>query len=139
MNEHIPEQPLPPNEQPPQTESTFHHTFSSPLIGGIVILLVGVFFLLQNFGVGFFQLHNWWALFILIPAIAILSNAYRAYNAAGRQVTYYVRNQIVGGLLILAVALIFLLGMDWGRLWPVFLIVIGIGVMLNAFGGQKNA
>ncbi len=139
MNEKIPEQPLPPNERPPHTENAAQHTFNPPIIGGIVLLLLGVFFLLQNFGIGPFQLHNWWAFFILIPVIAIFSNAYRAYRAAGGQVTYYVRNQIVGGLLILTVALIFLLELNWGRIWPVFLIVIGLGVMLNAFGSQANS
>jgi hypothetical protein len=139
MGENIPEQPLPPNEHPPQPESTSHHTFSPSIIGGVIILLAGLFLLLQNFGMRLPVLHNWWALFILIPTVAVLSNAYRSYRAAGGQITYYVRNQIVGGLLILAVGLIFLLGLDWGRLWPVFLIVIGLGVMLNTFGSQQNS
>lgn len=37
-----------------------------------------------------------------------------------------------GGLVLLTIGLIFLLDLEWGRVWPVFLILGGIGALLPA-------
>lgn len=96
-------------------------------LGGLVLIGLGLIFLFQNVSGKIFT--NWWALFILIPAFSTLANAWRAYRHGG--FTARVTGNLVGGLNLLFVALIFLFNWNWGRVWPVFLIVIGGGALLG--------
>ena len=89
---------------------------------GVVLIALGGLFLLSNVLPGTY-LTNWWAVFILIPALFNLNRAWQSYRRHGR-LTRGGRSSLVGGLLILTVALIFLLGLDWGVFWPVFIIII---------------
>ena len=45
-------------------------------IWAVVLIVLGLVFLVQN--LTGFTLDNWWALFILIPAVAAFANAWRA-------------------------------------------------------------
>lgn len=96
---------------------------------GVVLIALGGLFLLSNVLPGTY-LTNWWAVFILIPALFNLNRAWQSYRRHGR-LTRGGRSALVGGLLILTVALIFLLGLDWGVVWPVFIIIAGIGILLQ--------
>ena len=98
-------------------------------IVGAVLIVLGGLFLLSNFLPGTF-VTNWWAVFILIPALYSLNRARRSYSEHGR-LTSRGRSSLIGGLLILTVALIFLLGLDWGVVWPVFIIIVGLGILLQ--------
>ena len=93
----------------------------------IVLIGLGLILLLQQ--VAGFSFDNWWALFILIPAVSTLSGAWQAYRRGG--FTSRVTGNLVGGLNLLLVALIFLFNWNWGRVWPVFLIIIGGGALLG--------
>mgnify|MGYP001316381740 CR=1 FL=1 len=42
-------------------------------IGGAILIFIGTVFLLKNFGFPFPE--NWWAVFILIPAVAAFAGA----------------------------------------------------------------
>jgi len=55
------------------------------LIGGVALIAFGVIVMLQNMGL--VQLHNWWALFILIPALGSF-----ATEVASRK---YIRNSSI--------------------------------------------
>ena len=101
---------------------------SNAWMGGVILIVIGVVFLLGN--VSGFRLDNWWALFILIPAVASLGNAWRAYRGSDKQFTGSVRSSLIGGLVLLAVAGIFLFNLDWGRVWPIFLVLAGVGALL---------
>ena len=98
-------------------------------IMGAVLIIVGGLFLLGNFLPGSF-VTNWWAAFILIPALYSLNRARRSYKRNGR-LTPGGRSSLIGGLLISTVALIFLLDLDWGVVWPVFIIIIGLSILLQ--------
>lgn len=99
-------------------------------IPGIVLIVLGMIFLFDNvFGV---ELYNWWALFILIPALFNLNSAWKQYRRAGRW-TSSARSALTGGLLIGTVAVIFLFDLSWGLFWPVLLIILGAGILLRNF------
>jgi hypothetical protein len=98
------------------------------IVGAVLIILGGLFLLSNVFGVSF--VLNWWAVFILIPALYSLNRAWQSYRSDGR-LTSRGRSSLVGGLLMLTVALIFLLNLDWGVVWPVFLIIFGLGILLQ--------
>ncbi len=101
-------------------------------IAGAVLLALGLIFLLNNLGLFSMRLNNWWALFILIPAVGSFSTAYRMYRGNGGHMTEAVRGPLIGGLILTTVTLVFLLGLSWGVIWPVFLIIIGVGALLTA-------
>ena len=105
-------------------------------MAGVVLIVIGVVFLLQN--VSGFRFDNWWAIFILIPALSSFAMVWRIYQSNGR-LTSAARGPLIGGLTTLTVALVFLLGLDWGKIWPVFLIIAGVGALLSAlFTGEAE-
>jgi cation transport ATPase len=101
---------------------------NSWVMGVVLIALGGLFLLSTILDISF--VTNWWAVFILIPALTSLNRAWQSYRSHGR-LTRKGRRSLVNGLLILTVALIFLLGLDWGVVWPVFLIIIGVGLLFQ--------
>jgi len=96
-------------------------------IGGVVLIFLGVVFLAQNMGAPLPK--NWWAVFILIPAVASFSSAWTLYRRSGGMMTAGVRGGIVGGAILTLLAISFLIGLNWGRFWPVILILVGAAVL----------
>jgi hypothetical protein len=97
-------------------------------IGGLVLIVLGVLFLFQNltgFGLG-----NWWAIFILLPAFAAFWTAWTTYQADGK-LTHRVANLLYGGSFPFLIGVIFLFNLNWGGIWPLFLILAGLGVIFG--------
>jgi len=105
------------------------------IISGIFLICLGAIFLLQNFGL--FYVGNWWALFILLGTAGAWGSAFRIYRNNGQRITQAVIGSFVGGLFPLAVALIFLFNLDWGTMWPVFLILAGLAVLSRSLVPEK--
>ncbi len=101
---------------------------------GLIIIGLGIVFLVSN--VTGFQLENWWALFILVPGVVSFVNAWNAYRDDGRW-SKRARGGLVGGSIISLVAIIFLFNLDWGQIWPVFLILIGANILLGGWLDNK--
>ena len=121
---------LPPAEQPTAEQPTPNR--SGAWIGAVVLIGLGVVFLLQNFGL--LRTGNWWALFILLGTAGAWASAWRIYQTNGRRVNGAVTGAFIGGLFPLAVALIFLFDLNWGTIWPVFLIIAGIAALTRSAG-----
>jgi hypothetical protein len=95
----------------------------------VVLIALGVIFLAREY-LGY-DLRNWWALFILIPAFFSLDRAYAYYRAGdARSAT----GPAIGGLALATLAAIFLFDLPIGQLWPVFLIIAGIGLLFSRRG-----
>ena len=107
---------------------------SSSIWMGIIFILGGTVVLINQFGLLPFEL-NWWALFILLPASGFLTNAYNSYQKNEGRFTTDVLYSGLLGLFIVFIAVSLLLGsswsINWGALWPLILIVIGIGILVN--------
>ncbi|MFO7664116.1 MAG: DUF5668 domain-containing protein [Chloroflexota bacterium] len=97
-------------------------------VPGLVLIAVGGYFLLRNFTD--FELNNWWALFILIPAFGSFGNFWRVYRHEGR-ITGDARGSLIGSMILFFIAAVFLFGWSWGAVWPVFLVIAGIGALLS--------
>jgi hypothetical protein len=97
-------------------------------IGGALLILLGVIFLLQNFGLTYPV--NWWALFILIPALGAFGAAWNLYQQTG-QLGAPARGALIGGALLTLVAAVFLFNLNWGLVIPVLLILAGIAMLVN--------
>jgi hypothetical protein len=112
-------------------EARWHRHAGRPYgwIGGAILILLGVVFLLQNLNIPF--LANWWALFILIPAFGAFVAAWEGYQSNGRLTRGGAGSLAVGGLLTI-LALAFLLNLNVGLFWPILLIVGGLVLLGTA-------
>ena len=108
-----------------------HHQGEHPQrpawIAGGVLILIGIVFIVRN--VTGLELHNWWALFILIPALGSLATAWQMFENNGRRFTAASRGPLIGGVVLLAIAAIFLFSLDWAIAWP-FLLILGGGALV---------
>jgi hypothetical protein len=95
-------------------------------IPGVALIGLGVVFLIQNY-LGR-EIHNWWALFILIPVFFTLERGYASLQA-GR--SGEAMGQLMGGLVLVALIVIFLFDLPLGQLWPIFLIVGGLSLLVS--------
>lgn len=96
---------------------------------GLVLILLGAIFLAENyFGT---TLHNWWALFILIPALSTLATAYALWRDGH---TDGAIGSFIAGIGFLILTALFLLDLPIGQLWPVFLIVAGVALLIGRRG-----
>jgi hypothetical protein len=122
---------LPPSFPPPPYPSHRGRHAGGWLLG-VIVIIIGIGFLGQNLGWwSGSALHNWWALFILIPAFGSLARAWRRYVANGRRLGGDVARPLLIGLLLVFVTLVFLLDLDWAYVWPVVLILVGVGLLLG--------
>jgi hypothetical protein len=102
-------------------------SFSNAILAaiGLMSLLAGV--LLSSLVL--FSLNDWWALFILFPGLILFGTGLILALALG------VRNAIAmvffgAGLVVTTVGLMFLFGADWGKWWPLMLMVPGLAAGL---------
>lgn len=100
-------------------------------IGGVILIALGVLFLAQNLGAPLPA--NWWAIFILIPALASFSSAWSMYQNADRQLTTGVRGALIGGCILTTLAAALFFGINWGKFWPVILILLGIAALAGGY------
>ncbi len=107
-----------------------HPYMHSGWIGGAMLVLLGVIFLLQNLGLP--VLRNWWALFILLPAFWCFVAARDRYQDA-QLINRGVAWSFICGVLLTGLALVFLLDIALGAFWPVVLILFGLGLILVGF------
>jgi len=98
---------------------------------GVSFVALGILLILQTSGL--VHLNNWWALFLLIPALATFGSAWSRARQNGGRFTRSVSGPISGGLFISAVAILFLFNLDWGKYWPVFIVLAGLSTLLGAF------
>ena len=97
---------------------------------GLILIGMGVVFLLTN--VAGLTLQNWWALFIFIPAVKQLSCAWSQYRENGR-LGHSGRGALTGGLFWALIGSAFLFDLNWGYVWPFFLILGGLGAILGGW------
>jgi cell wall-active antibiotic response 4TMS protein YvqF len=105
-------------------------------IAGGVLILIGIVFIVRN--VTGFSLDNWWALFILIPALGSLVTSFQMYERQGRRFTGASRGPLVGGLFLLGLTAVFLFKLDWSRIWPFILILAGLGLLLSSIERKEK-
>jgi hypothetical protein len=102
--------------------------FGGHWTGGLILIGMGVLFLLINNTT--LEVDNWWALFILWPGVVNLGQAAKHYGRDGR-FSGRVRHAFTWGLILTVVACTFFFNWSWGLVWPVFLIIFGLGALLS--------
>jgi len=100
---------------------------------GVIFILGGILVLLNQYDLLPVEL-NWWALFMLFPAVGVFSGAYNRYRSEGSMFSMGVMVPGLIGLFIVGFAFIMLFNVSfniWNLLWPLMMIVIGLGMVLN--------
>lgn len=100
--------------------------------GGVVLIIVGLAFIVQNVNLPFIKSGNWWAVFILIPIVAILDDIYRIYSTTPEGKIGAIASKLVALLVFGAFLVIFLFGIQMGIYWPVLLIAVGLAMLVAA-------
>jgi amino acid transporter len=123
------------NEPVQQSQDSRYKMWSNLSIG-LAVVAVGAVFLMDNFGwrLPFYRPHNWWAMFILVGAVPLLLQAADHYRRSG-VVDRTLLCLLLSASAPIMVASMFLLDLDWGMWWPLFVIYGGLWVMV---GGRKN-
>lgn len=108
------------------------HSAWGGIAAGVVVVALGVFFLLYEFGVRipFMAKHQWWAIFILIGAIGPLVQAIAYYRSRGK-VDGGVLHALTTAAAILTVGFIFLFEARWDHWWPLFVIYAGLWMIFK--------
>ncbi len=98
----------------------------------ILLILIGVILLVQNLGFGL-KHFNWWALFIFLPVASSLSGAWNDFRKSGR-INRKVTSGIGSAIVVGTVAMLLLVGANWGQWWPVVLIAGGLSSLMGGAG-----
>ena len=105
---------------------------SSSLWIGLIFVFGGIAVLLNQFELLPFEL-NWWALFIMLPAVGFLSGAYNRFRSHGDAFSMDVAFTALIGLFLIALSFSLLVGaawnINWSLFWPVILILAGLGMI----------
>lgn len=97
-------------------------------IPGLMVILVGVIYLLNRNDTGG-RTGRWWALFVAFGAVWFFERAW-ARTRVGLPLASTV-GLITSGLTLLTVAVVLFLGLSFGRVWPVFIIIAGVATILR--------
>lgn len=108
---------------------SWHTNRKQSWVPGVVLILIGGVFLLRNYAG--FELNNWWALFILFPAVGNFSSAIESYREEGR-LKRSARGSLFWGAFFTLLSASFLLSLDFGLIWPAFLIIGGLAMLFGA-------
>jgi hypothetical protein len=100
------------------------------------MIMLGVAFLMRTTGNFDFPVNNWWALFILIPAVGAFDTVIRMYRNANNQLTAPAGGSLIVGLVLTFVTASFLFNLNWSLFGPVILILAGIGILATAMLGR---
>ena len=93
---------------------------------GVVLIIVGLAFIVENLDLPYIKEGNWWAVFLLIPIAAILDDIFRITSSGGEGKAGAIASKMVGLCIVATVMVIFLFGINLGIYWPVLLIAAGV-------------
>lgn len=107
---------------------------SSNLWIGLAFMAGGAIVLLNQSGLLSIK-FNWWAFFIVIPAIGSFRNAYSRYRATNNLFDMSVMMPALIGLFMIGLMFNLLSGngwnFNWNLLWPLMFIIIGMGMIFG--------
>ena len=99
------------------------------LSSGLLLIGLGAALLLAN---RLINAGNWWSIFIFLTAVGLLAGGWPALFSNHPFFKILARASLSAGLLVLSVALIFLLDIDWSIGWTWMVIASGLVLSLNA-------
>src|SRR5579884_4172764 len=107
------------------------HPGPGPIVPGIILLIIGTVFLLNN--LGFFYIREIWQYWPVVLIVAGVAHAAAPRN--GMRSLLWSGMLIVMGGLLLAQNFGYIHGNVWEIIWPVFLIFIGLSFLFRGRAG----
>lgn len=102
---------------------------SSAWIGGVATILIGIGFMWRNQGPApQIDPSKWWAWLMFLPAIMMLSVAWRHWKGSRR-----IGGALLAGLMTMWLATVFLLGIPFASSWPLMFVFMGVYLILRSF------
>jgi hypothetical protein len=102
--------------------------------GGLFLVLIGgALFVSRVLGI---ELENWWALFILMPALVMFGVGWMIPRRENGRFSFFSRLFFAAGLVVLVVAGMFLVNLDWSVWWPLMIVAPGAGLIIA--GGRQS-
>ena len=97
------------------------------------LIIVGGIFLLRNLDL--LPIYsNWWALLMLVPLFFLGQRILELRSKHGGNLPAAARGPVTGFLSVALVMIIFLLDLDWGEVWPLFIILVGVSFLIGGSG-----
>jgi hypothetical protein len=96
----------------------------------VALILIGGIFLAVNLGVLSWG-GNWWALFLLIPILFFVIKLAEIRKRGEKVMTREHTGPVLGLIFMSLSMCVFLFNLDWGDMWPVFMIALGVGFLLT--------
>ena len=97
------------------------------------LIIVGGIFLLRNLDV-FPMSSNWWALLLLVPLWFLGARIIELRTRHRGSLPADARGPVAGFLSVSLVMVIFLFHLDWGEVWPLFIILVGVSFLVGGPG-----
>ena len=110
----------------------FHrHNPLGAMTGGLVLILLGIAFLLVQNGMFGVTWEKFWGVFLIgLGGILLLLAFLRAILPGYRR---GVIGLVIGAFVLIAIGMIPFAGTEWGKWWPLALIVLGVLMLLGQF------
>lgn len=108
-------------------------------VTAVAIIFFGVVELIKNYTtitLPFELFNNWWAVLILIPSLYVLFNAWQVAQASNGFSPRAV-GLVIGGICMLLLVPIFVFSLDWAKVWPLFVIISGLGMVVITLIARK--
>ena len=103
------------------------------LTGGLILILLGILFYMSQAGIAPITWGNFWEYFLIgLGAILIVQGLVR-YAERG----HLFPGNFIGGFVLLVIGLAFVSSNSLS-LWPLILVVLGIGAIVSAFVGRAR-
>lgn len=109
---------------------------SSIITATLIILIIGGFFLLRAFQI--ITIKNWWAIFIIIPAISSFGNLIEEISHK-RPIALPLISSIAGILFSVMITLFFLFEWDWQKFAFYFILASGLILFQSGFIQSDDA
>jgi len=107
------------------------------MVTAVALMVVGAIFLLRNLDLLDLGSH-WWALFLLIPLLYLGSRIVELRSRNSGKIPPAARGMLIGFLSVALVMVIFLLRLDWGDVWPLFIILAGVSFLFGRTGNGSG-
>jgi hypothetical protein len=105
----------------------------SGIIGGLIVILLGILFLLRN--MGYLWWTDWWAYFLVGLGVILLIDAF--IRSTVPHFRRPVTGRIIGGIILIFIGAGNIYGIaDW---WPLILVGVGVGIIIGAVLKHRKA
>lgn len=99
--------------------------------GGFALVVLGIMFLLQTIGEPT-AIRNTWALVLAIPVAITAATAWILYKQADKTLTRAAAGALTGSFILVALGVIWALGLAWQHMWPLVMIAVGMSLLVQA-------